>query len=457
MPPDPRLPANIDAEKFVLGAIFLSDGLYASAAARLEADDFSLEKHKRIWLRMGELQDRGERIDRATVAEELHRLGQLESCDGLAYLLSLEDGLPRTSNIDAYVRIVREKADLRRVIFRAQKAIEAAQEQSERASNIAAGAAEELLRLGASPDHGKPRDFASFVDAYPGGINGLLDPAVRKLGVPTGFTKLDNITGGLREGELIVVAGRPGMGKTALAMNIAQHVAVDMRPAVPALIFSLEMSAESLWTRVLCGMARVNQQRFRAGFLNSDERRALIAAASKLAGAPILIDDTAKTVMDVWTKSRQAKAEHRIGLVIVDYLQLLAAGTRHENRVQEVSAISRALKLLSKEVGTPIVTLSQLSRACELREDKRPQLSDLRESGSIEQDSDIVGFVYRPEVYEPKRADLRGQAELIVSKHRNGPVGRIPLVFVHEYTKFENAASESVDPPPDWHNEADDE
>ncbi len=445
---DKGLPVNLDAERFVLGAIMLDDSLFVQVAGVLPADDFSLEKHRRIYLRMGELQDRGETIDRVTVAEELMKHNQLESCDGLSYLLSLEDGLPRTSSIDAYVRIVREKAQLRRIIFSAHKLINKCMLGGDAAADILAGAEDALIKLSDDGSRSSLTTPAQVIERYEGGINAFLDPANRIKGTGTGFVQFDEKTGGLRPGELIIIAARPAMGKTALALNIAQHIVLADEPR-PVAVFSLEMSSESLLTRMMCAAARVNQHKFRAGFLNERERRELMRSATQLAAAPLFIDDTASiNLMDMHAKLRRLKAERGLGLVVVDYLQLMTGRGRYENRVQEVSSLSRGLKLLSKEIEAPIVALSQLSRAPEMRDDKRPQLSDLRESGSIEQDADLVAFIFRPEVYQPNRADLRGQAELIISKQRNGPTGMVNLVFIKDYTKFENPAGDVGEPPP---------
>lgn len=444
---DKNLPTNPEAERFVLGAIMLDESLFVQVAGVLTPDDFSLEKHRRIYLRMGELQDRGEKIDRVTVAEELMRQGQLESCDGLGYLLSLEDGLPRTSNVDAYVRIVKEKAQLRRIIFSAQKLIDRCMIGGDAAADILAGAEDALLKLSDDGSRAALATPQQIIDRAQG-INAFLDPANRIKGIGTGFIKLDEMTGGMRAGELIIIAARPAMGKTALALNIAQHIVLADDPR-PVALFSLEMSAESLLTRMICAAARVNQHKFRAGFLNERERRELMNAASRLTAAPLFIDDTASiNLMDMHAKLRRLKAERGVGLVVVDYLQLMTGRGRYENRVQEVSSLSRGLKLLSKEIEAPVIALSQLSRAPEMRDDKRPQLSDLRESGSIEQDADLVAFIFRPEIYQQNRADLRGQAEVIISKQRNGPTGIVNLVFIKDYTKFENPAGDVGEPPP---------
>jgi len=434
------LPANVDAERFVLGSILVDDSVFINVAGVLEADDFSMEKHRRIFLRMMDLNQRGERIDRVTLANELIKNNQLESVDGLGYLVTLDEGLPQISNLDGYVRIVKDKALLRRIIFTSQKLIDRCLLGADDADQILAGAEETLLKLGEARSRDDLASPKQIIENYEGGINSFLDPSKRIKGLSTGFTKFDEMTGGLHEGELVIVAARPSMGKTALALNMAQHIATHREIQKTVALFSLEMSKESLLSRMICAAARVDQHKFRAGYLNQDERRRLQLSTVELMRAPLYIDDTAAVnLMDVHAKLRRLKNEQGLGLVVVDYLQLMSGRGRFENRVQEVSSLSRGLKLLAKELAVPILVLSQLSRAPETRQgDHRPQLSDLRESGSIEQDADLVAFIFREEVYKPDREDLRGLAEMNLAKQRNGPIGRINLVFLKEFTKFEN-------------------
>ncbi|HEY1339871.1 MAG TPA: replicative DNA helicase [Bryobacteraceae bacterium] len=446
------LPTNVDAEKFVLGSILLDDSFFVQAAGTLEADDFSLEKHRRIFRRMGDLHDRGERVDRVTVANELMKFNELEACDGLSYLVSLDDGLPQIPNLDAYIRIVKDKALLRRIIFASQHMMNRCLMGEEEPDQILAGAEETLLKLGEARVKAGLLNAQQILEDYDGGISAFLDPSKRIKGISTGFAKFDEYTGGLHGGDLFILAARPSMGKTALALNIAQHVALRLKQTVA--VFSLEMSKESLLTRMLCAAARVDSQRFRAGYLSQEERRKLNHALHELVEAPLYIDDTPGVhLMDMHAKLRRLKAERQamgqnIGLVIVDYLQLMTGRGRFENRNQEVSALSRGMKLLAKELNVPMLVLSQLSRAVETRQgDHRPQLSDLRESGSIEQDADLVAFIFREEVYHREREDLRGLAELILAKQRNGPVGTVNLVFLHSQTKFENRAEDTGDLP----------
>ncbi len=438
------LPANQDAERFVLGAILMDDALYIQVAGALEATDFSLEKHRRIFLRMGELYDRGERIDRVTVANELMKQNQLESVDGITYLVSLDDGLPVLSNLESYVRIVKDKAVLRRIIFTSQALIDRCILAEDEPDQILASAEESLLKLGDSRTADSLVSPKRILEEFEGGLNTFLDPSKRIKGLSTGFLKLDEMTGGLHEGDLVILAARPSMGKTALALNVAQHIALGAAEKQTVAVFSLEMSRESLLTRMICAAARVDQQKFRASYLNQDERRRLAKAASDLVQAPLFIDDTSGAhLMDIHAKLRRLKAEHGLSLVVIDYLQLMSGRGRYENRNQEISTISRGLKLLAKDLRVPMLVLSQLNRAPEIRQgDHRPQLSDLRESGSIEQDADLVAFIFREEVYKPQDENLKGLAELLIAKQRNGPTGKVNLVFLKEFTKFENRTND---------------
>ncbi|MEP7363865.1 MAG: replicative DNA helicase [Acidobacteriota bacterium] len=445
------LPSSVEAERLVLGAIQLDESAFILAAGNVDADDFSLEKHRRIFASMVALNERGEKIDRVTVAHELMRRGQLESVDGLSYLSSLDDGLPQIYNFEAYTRIIKEKSILRRIILNSQSLIERCMLDNEDPQLILADAEETLLKLGEAQKREDLLNPGQILDRFQGGLAAFLDPSRRVKGLSTGFKKFDEMTSGMHEGELLILAARPSMGKTALALNIAQHVATNPEIQKTVAVFSLEMSRELLLTRLICSAARVDQQKYRLGYLNQEERRRLMQAASELAEAPLYIDDTpGVNLMDIHAKLRRLKAEHGLSLVVIDYLQLMSARGRVENRNQEVSAMSRGLKLLAKELRVPMLVLSQLSRATEQRQGEPiPIMSDLRESGSIEQDADLVMFVYRPEYYKRDREDLKGLAEVIIAKQRNGPIGKIPLVFLHEYTKFENRVDDiSDDEPP---------
>jgi replicative DNA helicase len=437
------LPSNVDAERLVLGSILLDDSAFIDVAGLLKLEDFCLEKHRRIYRRMLELHERGERIDRITIANELLRFNELEAVDGLSYLVSLDDGLPRLPNLAGYVKIIRDKAILRRIVETANSLMHRALMADEEPSTLLASAEESLLRLSDSQANAGLLTPHEVIQNFQGGINAFLDPSKRIKGTSTGFLKLDEMTGGLHRGELIILAARPSMGKTAMALNIAHHVACKLHQ--PVAIFSLEMSNDSLLTRMLCASARVDSQHFRRGYLAEADRRKLREAANDLVAAPLYIDDTAGVhLMDMHAKLRRLKQQSgELGLVIVDYLQLMSGHGRFENRNQEVSTISRGMKMLAKELDCPMLVLSQLSRAPETRVgDHRPQLSDLRESGSIEQDADLVGFIFREEVYKKDREDLKGLAELIIAKQRNGPIGIANLVYLHALTKFENRAED---------------
>jgi replicative DNA helicase len=442
---DQALPDNLDAERFVLGAILTNDAVFLHVAATLQPEDFSLEKHKRIFLRMEELHDRGEKIDRVTLGNELNDRRELESVGGMSYLVSLDDGLPQLYNVDSYVSIVKEKALLRRIIGLSQDTINRCLGSGENSIDILGAVEDALMKLGDVQSKNTLASPAQILTEFEGGINAFLDTSKRIQGISTGFLKFDEMTGGLREGELFILAARPAMGKTALALNIAQHVTSNAKNPKAVAVFSLEMSKQSLLTRLVCAAARVDQQRFRAGYLNQEERHALQDAMYRMVESPLFIDDTSGTnLMDIHSKLRRLQAEQDLGLVIIDYLQLMQGRGRFENRVQEISSLSRGLKLMSKELKVPFLVLSQLSRAPEVRTgDHRPMLSDLRESGSIEQDADLVAFIFREEVYRPDKESLKGLAELIVAKQRNGPTGRLKLAFLNRYTKFENLAADT--------------
>jgi replicative DNA helicase len=461
---DSPLPDNVEAERLTLGAILgdVDGQIFLQVAAVLEANDYSLEKHKILFLRMTDLAAHGSRIDRVTLANECIKHGQLEAVGGLSYITKLDDGLPPLHNLASYVAIVKEKALLRRIVWVAQASAERSVRGTDSSQEILDALEESVLKLNelqASPD--TLQNPLQIVERFPGGINAYLDPSQRAPGRATGFVKFDEMTGGLREGELFILAARPAMGKTAFALNIAQHVAIHAKEPRPVAIFSLEMSKESLLTRLLCSFARVDQQRYRQGYLSAVERQALSNALHRHVEAPLYIDDTAGThLLDIHSKLRRLTAERgKLGLVIIDYLQLMQGRGRFENRVQEISSLSRGFKLMSKELEVPFMVLSQLSRAPETRPgDHRPMLSDLRESGSIEQDADVVAFIFREEIYKPDKESLRGLAELILAKQRNGPTGRIKLAFLNRYTKFENLAGSGDDEeaPPLYREEAGD-
>lgn len=434
-------PAAADAERAVLGAILLDSVQYFDAAELVVPDDFHLESHRRIYGRIREMMEAQLPVDLVTVVEELRNQQQLEAIGGAAYLAGLTEGLPQRPSVRHYVKIVHDKAILRRLIALSQVSISKAYEQSETVEEILTQAESAVLEL---TEDSVSRDFVSITDIVKnsfGSIDALYDRGQRVTGLETHFSDFDNLTSGLQKSDLVIIAGRPSMGKTAFALNIAENAAVYDSKVVG--IFSLEMSCDALLLRLLCSHARVDSHKLRTGFLARDDYHKLVEALGRLVDAPIFIDDTPGiTIGEMRAKARRLRHQQkRLDLIIVDYLQLMSGGTpggktRYENRTQEVSAISRGLKMLAKELEVPVVALSQLSRAPESRGgDHRPQLSDLRESGSIEQDADVVAFIFREEVYN-STPENEGLAELIIAKQRNGPTGKIDLAFMKRYTCF---------------------
>ncbi|MGB6193718.1 MAG: replicative DNA helicase, partial [Terracidiphilus sp.] len=403
---DSGLPANIDAERTILGAILLDNAAHSEAAEKLEADDFSLDSHRRIFLRMSELINSQRAVDIVTLSNELARFKEIETIGGVAYLASLTEGLPMRPVIDEYVRIVKDKSLLRRLMAICSAAIARAADQSETALEVLGAAETELLEVS---ERGVTHGFQSLdqIVAHSfGSIDNLYKESREVTGLATHYTVLDQMTSGLQKGELVIIAARPSMGKTALAINIAQNAAVQTKAVVA--VFSLEMSKESLLRRMLSSQSNVDQRKLQTGFLGRDDHGKLQHALEQLVEAPLFIDDTAGiSLAEMRAKARRLKQNSGgLDLIVVDYLQLMSAtlpsagGKRYENRTQEVSAISRGLKALAKELNVPVIALSQLSRASERRgDDKRPMLSDLRESGSIEQDADVVAFIHREAYY----------------------------------------------------------
>ncbi len=445
---DRGLPASIDAERSIIGAILLDNFAYTQAASFLKPDDFSLESHRRIYQRMVDLQESGRAIDIITLSEELSRRKEIESVGGVAYISSLTDGLPHRANIEHYVKIVRDKSLLRGLINVANGAIAQAMDQSDEAQDVLSTLEGQLFQLSENRAGNDFVGIKQIVRESFGSIDALYERGQRVTGLETHYTDLDEMTSGLQPSDLIILAARPSMGKTSLAMNIAENAAVNDNKVVA--MFSLEMSRESLLQRLLCSQAKVDAHKLRGGFLTREDHDKLVKALGRLADSPIFIDDTPGiNVSEMRAKARRLKHQQgeKLDLIIVDYLQLMSgtpmgAGRKYENRTQEVSAISRGLKMLAKDLKVPVMALSQLSRAPETRGtgDHRPQLSDLRESGSIEQDADVVAFIFREEVYVKDDPSLEGIAELIISKQRNGPTGTVKLAFIKKSTRFENYA-----------------
>jgi replicative DNA helicase len=447
---DAGLPANIDAEKTILGAILLDNAAHSEAAEKLDSSDFSLDSHQRIFLRMTDLMNAQRAVDIVTLANELARYKEIETVGGVAYLASLTEGLPLRPVIEDYIRIVKDKSLLRKLMAICSAAIARAADQSETALEVLDMAESQLLEVSEKGISQGLQPLDKIVQHSFGSIDNLYKQSREVTGLATHYDDLDRITSGLQKGELIILAARPSMGKTALAMNIAQQAAI-MGKAIVA-VFSLEMSRESLLRRMLAAQARVDQRKLQTGFLGREDHGKLQHALEQLIEAQMFIDDTAGvSLAEMRAKARRLKQNAGgLDLVVIDYLQLMSAtlpsagGKRYENRVQEVSAISRGLKALAKELNVPVVALSQLSRGNEKRDDKRPMLSDLRESGSIEQDADVVAFIHREAYYnrteEMSDAD-RARSEIIIAKQRNGPTDTVHLFFNNNCVRFEGVSS----------------
>src|SRR6516165_6701791 len=436
------LPHNLEAERSVLGAILLHNDAFNLAAEVIDAGDFFREAHRRIFNKMVALTERGDAIDLVTLKEELGRSGDLEEVGGLAYIAALVDGVPRATNVEHYARIIKEKATLRSLIFSANRILSTAYDAEEEADLILDQAEHAIFAIADD----KVRDgFVSLRQLAQSSLDKLEQLHSKRdliTGVPTGFTDLDEMTSGLQPSDLIIVAARPSMGKTSLVLNVAQPVGTKSDMTVG--LFSLEMSKEQLFLRMLTAEARIDAHRLRGGFLGDRDWGRLSQAIGTLSEAKIFIDDTPSIgVLEMRAKCRRLASEHKLHLVVIDYIQLMQGRGRFENRTLELASISRSLKALAKELSVPVVVLSQLSRAPEARSDHRPQLSDLRESGALEQDADVVVFIYREDQYGGKGeapADAQGTAEIIVGKQRNGPTGVVKLAFIREFTRFENLA-----------------
>ncbi|HUB01876.1 MAG TPA: replicative DNA helicase [Terriglobales bacterium] len=443
-----RMPANVEAERSILGAILLDNHAFNDAAEHLRPDDFSLDAHRRIYSRMLELAESSRPIDIITLVEELEQKKELQAIGDVGYVSSLLDGVPDRPSIEHYVRIVRDKAILRGLIGVANTAIAKASEQAEPADEILNDAEAAVFALSEKRIGKGFQGIQDIVRNSFGSIDALLKRGQRITGLATHYTDLDEMTSGLQKSDLVILAARPSMGKTSFAMNIAENAAIDDGKTVG--IFSLEMSSEALLQRLLCSRAIVDAHKMRTGSLWSDDMKKVVRAMEELATAQIYIDDTPGiSLTEMRAKARRLKqAQGRLDLLVVDYLQLMSGGSkRFENRTQEVSAISRGLKAIAKELEVPVIALSQLSRAPESRGgDHRPQLSDLRESGSIEQDADVVMFIFREEIYKQDDPELKGRAEIIIAKQRNGPIGKFQLAFLHNSTRFANLAEGNSEP-----------
>jgi replicative DNA helicase len=444
---DKTLPVNLEAERSVLGSVLLDPASLNFVVPILQADDFYPDSHRRIYSAMRELNERSTEIDVLTLKEELDREGVVEKIGGAAYLTSLLDGVPDVGNVEHYARIVKEKSTLRRLIRAGQRIVRDGLAGDRDAEALLGDATGEIFSIaeGAIQSGFEPlgqvvtRNLEIIEDAR--GRKGMLS------GLATGFQEFDRMTSGLQQTDLIVLAARPSVGKTSFALNVAQHVAIREGRAVG--FFSLEMSKEQLGFRVLCSEADVDAKKVRDGYASKEAMQRLVLAQSKIHGAKFFIDDSAAlNVPEMRAKGQRLKREHGLDLLIVDYMQLMAGHGRFDNRTQEVSMISRGLKLLAKELRVPIIALSQLSRQPEQRkgDQRKPQLADLRDSGSIEQDADVVVFLYREELYD-KETERKGIADVIIAKQRNGPTGDFPVVFLGDHMTFANYAGAPATPP----------
>src|SRR5246127_3766081 len=436
------LPNNLEAERSVLGAILLDNHALNAAIETLRPEDFFLDQHRRVFTHMIALGESQQAIDLVTLTDELHSKGELESSGGAPYLASLADGMPRVSNVEHYARIVREKALLRNLIHATHNIQQRALEGEEGADTILDNAessifalAEDRVKAGLIPIKDIVRDNFERLEK-------IFREGKSITGVSTGYAELDKLLSGLQNSELLILAARPSQGKTALALNLAENIAI--RAGRPVAVFSLEMSKESLLQRLVASVAQVDAHKFRTGHLNREDWRRMTEALGQISSVPLWIDDAGSTsVLEIGAKARRLKRDKGLSLVVVDYLQLITGRGRFNNRQEEVSSISRGLKGLAKELQIPVLVLSQLTRAPE-REERGPQLSDLRESGAIEQDADVVMFIYRPHWSKfDASPEERDQAEIQVAKQRNGPTDKVRFVFRSRLTRFEEAAPDA--------------
>src|SRR5215218_804613 len=437
----PVPPQNLDAEESVLGAMMLAPGAVGAVSEIVDAGDFYRESHANVSRAALALYAKGEPVDAITVVDELDERGELEAAGGRTRVHELAALVPATANAGHYARIVRETATLRGLIRVGSEIAQLGWERPGETDDLVDRAEQLLFDLSQSRVSGEFAHIEELLKESFERITALYEAGAELTGTPSGFRDIDRLTSGFQPGNLIIIAARPSMGKSALALCMAANVA--LKHEIPVALFTLEMSKAEVTQRLMCSEAKVESQRLRTGKLAADDWPRLTAACDKLAKSPIYVDDTGSiTMMEIRSKARRLKQKHpELGLIIVDYLQLMTSGTNAENRVQEVSQISRSLKVLARDLEVPIIALSQLSRAVEQRHDKRPILSDLRESGSIEQDADLVMFVYRDEYYNPEETDSAGVAELLLAKHRNGATGTEKLAFQKRYARFADLAA----------------
>jgi replicative DNA helicase len=436
------LPNNLDAERSILGAILLDNNALNAAIEALKAEDFFLPQHRHVFTRMIALGESQQAIDLVTLTEELHRSGELEASGGAPYLASLADGMPRVSNVEHYARIVKEKAILRNLIHTAHNIQQHAFDGEEGADAILDSAESSIFAIAEDRVKAGLISVKDIVRDNFERLEKIFREGKSVTGIPTGYGELDRLLSGLQPSELIILAARPSQGKTALALNLMENVAI--RGGRPVAMFSLEMSKESLLQRLVASVAQVDAHKFRSGHLSKDDWRRMTDSLGQIASAPLWIDDAGTaTVLEIGAKARRLKRDKGLSLLVVDYLQLIAARGRFGNRQEEVASISRGLKGLAKELQIPVLVLSQLTRAPE-RDDRGPQLSDLRESGAIEQDADVVMFIYRPKFFtQGASTEEREETELKIAKQRNGPVDSVKFVFRSRFTRFEEAAPDA--------------
>jgi len=429
-------PQNLEAEMAVLGSMLIDEEAVPIGMEMLSSAAFYRDAHRKIFEAVTRLFSTQKAVDLVTLTEELKGANRLEEVGGASYLTTLTTVVPTAANIQHYAKIVKEKAMLRSLIATATQIVGECFENQDQVDELLDKAEQLLFEITTKPTDSRAVFLKEMLTDSIETIERLYQRKELVTGIPTGLHDLDVQTAGLQPSDLIIVAGRPSMGKSALTACIAEHVGVVER--LPVVIFSLEMSKEQLVHRMLCAHARVDVHKARTGFLSQSDWPRLTTAAGKLSEAPILIDDSpAISALELRAKARRLKSQHQVGLIIVDYLQMMRGSYRAENRQQEISDISKSLKALAKEIRVPVIAISQLSRAPEQREDRRPQLADLRESGAIEQDADVVILLFREEVYHPSEEN-RGKAELIIAKQRNGPVGSVHTTFLKEFTRFEN-------------------
>jgi replicative DNA helicase len=435
-------PHNVEAEESVLGSMLLSKDAIAEVLELLREDDFYRPAHRTVYRSVLELYSHGDAVDAVTVAEDLRRNGALADIGGAPFLHTLVASVPTAANAGYYARIVKEAGVLRRLIDVGTQIVQLGFEtpqDTERAVDIAESLVYQVAQGRVTEDYHSLRDvLTGTLEA----IERLHEDHREITGIPTGFPALDRLTSGLQPSNLIIVAARPAVGKSTLGLDVARHASV--RAGVPTVVFSLEMSRTELVQRLMCAECTVDMQRLRTGRMEESDWTRLTRSLGKLADAPLYIDDSpGTTMMEIRAKCRRLKQRHGLGLVVVDYLQLMQPSKRFENRQQEVSVISRSLKLLAKELAVPVIAISQLSRQTEARSDRRPMLSDLRESGALEQDSDVVLFIYRDELYDPE-SPRKGEADLILAKHRNGPTDTVTVTFQGQYSRFAPMAARSL-------------